>query len=99
MRVSPTHLVLVGSLVLGGAVLAQQTPPPAGAAADGRQGGRGGRGNTIQIKPGEECPPGTTMTRPGECQAPGFPPPSIVDYRPRTTLVTAAHLVPKAKFP
>src|SRR4029079_17288975 len=28
-----------------------------------------------------------------------FPPPSIVDYRPRTTLVTAEHLVPRSKFP
>ena len=28
-----------------------------------------------------------------------MPPPSIVDYRPRSTLVTAEHLVPKAKFP
>src|SRR5262249_36149219 len=46
-----------------------------------------------------ECPPGQTETRPGNCQAPSQPPPSIVDYRPRSTLVTAAHPVPKAKFP
>ena len=34
-------------------------------------------------------------------QLPGArgPPPSIVDYRPRSTLVTAEHPVPKAKFP
>jgi predicted TIM-barrel fold metal-dependent hydrolase len=31
--------------------------------------------------------------------APEFPPPSILDYRPRSTLVTATHLVPKAKYP
>jgi predicted TIM-barrel fold metal-dependent hydrolase len=31
--------------------------------------------------------------------APEFPAPSIVDYRPRSTLVTAAHLVPRAKYP
>jgi predicted TIM-barrel fold metal-dependent hydrolase len=49
--------------------------------------------------PGRECPPGTTETRPGRCQAPDMPPPSIVDYRPRSTLVTDAHPVPKAKFP
>jgi len=60
--------------------------------------GRGGRGGTT-IGPNEECPPGTTETRPRTCQAPEFPPPSIVDYRPRTTLVTAEHKVPKAKFP
>ncbi len=28
-----------------------------------------------------------------------LPPPSIVDYRPKSTLVTPEHLVPKAKFP
>jgi hypothetical protein len=37
--------------------------------------------------------------RPRSCQAPSTPPPSIVDYRPRSTLVTAAHMVPKSKFP
>jgi uncharacterized protein len=71
-----------------------QTPPPGG----GRQGGRGFRGGT-PIQPGGECPPGTTEVRPRICQAPGLPPPSIVDYRPKSTLVTAEHKVPKAKFP
>jgi predicted TIM-barrel fold metal-dependent hydrolase len=52
-----------------------------------------------RIAPGQECPPGTTEVRPGSCQAPGEAPPSILDYRPRTTLVTAEHKVPKAKFP
>jgi uncharacterized protein len=59
------------------------------------QGGRGG----VRIKPREECPPGTTQTRPGACQAPEVPPPSILDYRPRSTLVTPQHAVPKARFP
>jgi predicted TIM-barrel fold metal-dependent hydrolase len=58
---------------------------------------RGGQGTPI--KPGEECPAGMTEVRPGSCQAPTLPPPSIVDYRPHSTLVTAAHPVPKAKFP
>src|SRR5690348_7598565 len=35
-----------------------------------------------------ECPPGQTETRPGNCQAPNGTSPSIVDYRPRSTLVT-----------
>jgi predicted TIM-barrel fold metal-dependent hydrolase len=61
------------------------------------QGGLG-RGGT-QIQPGQECPKGMTQVRPGNCQAPEFPPPSIVDYHPRTTLVTSEHRVPKAKFP
>ncbi|HOC18525.1 MAG TPA: amidohydrolase family protein [Vicinamibacterales bacterium] len=46
-----------------------------------------------------ECPPGTTEIRPGRCAAPGLPPPSILDYRPRSTLVIAEHKVPRAKFP
>ena len=62
------------------------------------QGGRGGGAGT-QIKPDEECPPGMTEVRPDNCQAPEFPPPSITDYRPESTLVVPQHLVPKAKFP
>jgi predicted TIM-barrel fold metal-dependent hydrolase len=60
---------------------------------------QGPGGARTNIKPGEACPPGMTETRPGTCQAPGTPPPSIVDYRPRSTLVTDAHPVPRAKFP
>ena len=40
-----------------------------------------------------------TEVRPGRCQAPEKPPPSIVDYRPKSTVVAVEHLVPKAKFP
>jgi uncharacterized protein len=43
--------------------------------------------------------PGVQRGRPGEGRAPEFPPPSIVDYKPRTTLKVAEHKVPKAKFP
>lgn len=46
-----------------------------------------------------ECPPGTTEVRPGRCQKPEYPAPSILDYRPRSTMVAEEHLVPKAKFP
>src|SRR5262245_54964611 len=60
--------------------------------------GPGNRGGT-RVKSGEGCPPGTTETRPGNCQAPEFPAPSILDYRPRSTLVTSQHPVPRAKFP
>ena len=77
---------------------APQGPPPGGAQPGGRQGGRGFRGGT-PIQAGEECPQGMTEVRPRICQAPGFPPPSIVDYRPTSTLVTAEHKVPKAKYP
>jgi len=62
---------------------------------------RGGRGSDRgqQVKPGEPCPPGMSEVRPGNCQPPELPPPSIVDYRPKSTVVAADHLVPKAKFP
>jgi predicted TIM-barrel fold metal-dependent hydrolase len=45
------------------------------------------------------CPAGQTEVRVGRCQAPEFPPPSIVDYRPASTLVVDEHPVPRAKFP
>jgi predicted TIM-barrel fold metal-dependent hydrolase len=83
MRRSIALLVALVIAVLGAVIVAQQ--------------GRGPRGT--RINPGEECPPGTTETRPGTCQAPELPPPSIVDYRPRSTLVSEENLVPKAKFP
>jgi predicted TIM-barrel fold metal-dependent hydrolase len=60
-------------------------------------GGPGSRGTPI--KDGESCPAGMTEVRPRMCQAPELPAPSIVDYRPRSTLVTPAHLVPRAKYP
>ena len=63
-----------------------------------RRPGPGGRGGTPTDASGE-CPAGMTEVRPGNCQAPSQPPPSIVDYRPTSTLVTEQHPVPKAKFP
>ena len=96
---------LLASLFLGAALVAHpssQAPaatpqgPPSG---EGQAGGRGGgRGRGTQIQPGESCPQGTTEIRPRLCQAPGMPPPSIVDYHPASTLVTPVHPVPKAKF-
>ena len=83
MRFSKTALIVLLSALVG-----------AGLAAQGMRGGGGTR-----IQPGQECPPGTTETRPQTCQAPSEPAPSILDYRPRSTLVTAEHKVPKAKFP
>ncbi|MGH7574830.1 MAG: hypothetical protein ACREM1_06855, partial [Longimicrobiales bacterium] len=63
------------------------------------QPGRGGDGSVVTIGAGEACPPGTTEIRPRRCMAPESPPPSILDYRPRSTLVTPEHPVPRAKFP
>lgn len=59
----------------------------------------GGQNRGTPIKDGEQCPPGMTEVRPRNCQAPTMDPPSILDYRPRSTLVAPAHPVPKAKFP
>jgi uncharacterized protein len=58
-----------------------------------------GRRPTTTIQQGESCPAGTTEIRPRSCMAPDISPPSIVDYRPRSTLVTPAHLVKRAKYP
>ena len=60
--------------------------------------GPGGARGT-QIQPGEQCPPGTTEIRPRNCLGPEAPAPSILDYRPKSTLVTPAHMVKTAKFP
>jgi uncharacterized protein len=85
MRHARLSVVAIAALGLaGGMVLAEQ--------------GRGGRGRVPTLATGE-CPPGHTEVRPGQCQAPEFPPPSILDYRPRSTLVTKETLVPKAKYP
>lgn len=68
-------------------------------AAQGSPGQGGPFARGVQIKPGEECPPGTTLVRVGLCLAPEWPAPSMVDYRPRSTLVVDEHPVPRAKFP
>ncbi len=43
--------------------------------------------------------PGQIRPRPAEGRQPEFPPPSIIEYKPKSTLVTAEHLVPRAKYP
>ena len=90
-------MLLVGVGLLG------QGPPaggqgPGGGGRQGR-GGPGGPQEQAQIKPGEECPPGMTEFRAGRCGKPAVAPPSIVDYRPKSTVVADAHPVPRAKFP
>lgn len=87
---------VAGAVVLAAGLVGVAQQPPQG----GGQ-GRGGRGGQpgIQIQPGQECPPGTTEVRVGRCQAPDKPAPSILDYRPTSTVVAQEHLVPKAKFP
>ena len=42
---------------------------------------------------------GALVNRPGASREPEFPPPSIRDYKPRSTLVAPQHPVPRARFP
>ena len=44
-------------------------------------------------------PPGQIRPRPAEGREPELPPPSIREYKPRSTLVVPVHLVPRAKYP
>ena len=60
------------------------------------QGRGGGRGTPMQ---GDQCPPGMTEIRPRLCMAPEYPVPSIVDYRPKSTLVAPVHMKPTPKYP
>ena len=43
--------------------------------------------------------PAQGRPRPGDGREPEFPPPTIRDYKPRSTLVVPQHPVPRAKFP
>jgi predicted TIM-barrel fold metal-dependent hydrolase len=43
--------------------------------------------------------PAIAQGRPGDGRTPEFPPPSIVEYHPRSTLVVPVHTVPRAKYP
>jgi predicted TIM-barrel fold metal-dependent hydrolase len=79
------RLVVVAALACGAAGL--------GCAEQTEQTGQ------AQTQTFQERRPGTTEVRPGQFRAPEFPPPSIVDYRPKSMLVTEEHLVPKAKYP
>jgi uncharacterized protein len=83
---------LTASVLLASAFLLAAPPTVAEASAQQTQG-------NVTIEWGEECPAGTTEIRPGVCRAPEFPPPTILDYRPRSTLVTAETPVPSARFP
>src|SRR5690606_17692311 len=59
----------------------------------------GQRPNTVGIRPGEQCPAGMTEIRPLQCMAPQLEAPSILDYRPRSTLIVPEHPIPRPKYP
>ena len=90
MRLTSVIIALAAAPFVGTPLLAQQSQPS-------NRGPGGARGS--QIQPGESCPPGTTEIRPRNCLGPEAPAPSILDYRPKSTLVTPTHLVKTAKYP
>jgi predicted TIM-barrel fold metal-dependent hydrolase len=57
------------------------------------------RPGAVTIEEGAACPAGMTEVRPRTCQPPQVTPPSILDYRPRSTLVVPEHRVAKPKYP
>ncbi|MDQ3081149.1 MAG: amidohydrolase [Gemmatimonadota bacterium] len=52
-----------------------------------------------RLQSGQACPPGSTEIRPRICREPEIPAPSILDYRPVSTLIAPAHMVRRAKYP
>ncbi len=84
MLSSYSRAASVAALLIATSLSAQ--PPGAQGAAETR------------LEPGQTCPPGQTEIRPRICRTPEVPAPSILDYRPHSTLVTPSHLVPRAKF-
>jgi len=90
MRLTSVIIALAVAPLVGTPLIAQQSQPS-------NRGPGGARGT--QIQPGESCPPGTTEIRPRNCLGPEAPVPSILDYRPKSTLITPAHYVKTAKYP
>lgn len=54
---------------------------------------------TLSTAAQQPTTPGQIRPRPAEGRDPEFPPPSIREYKPRSTLVVPVHRVPRAKFP
>lgn len=80
-------------ILLAAALLGAQLAPMRPASA------QPGSSRGTPIKAGEECPAGMTEIRPRLCMAPETPAPSIVDYRPHSTLVVPTHMVRAARYP
>ena len=79
-------IVRIAPLIFACGVAQAQQPPGSPPAQETR------------VAPGAACPAGHVEIRPGTCRVPQVAPPSIVDYRPRSTLVTPSHPVKRAKF-
>jgi len=94
MRTSSVVIPLLSLSLASGSLASQQPQPQQQPSNRGPGGARG-----TQIQPGESCPPGTTEIRPRNCLGPEAPAPSILDYRPKSTLVAPVHMVKTAKYP
>ena len=84
--------------IVGMSLLAGASASPL-AAVQAVPGTRAGTAQEPAPSAREQCPAGQTEVRPGNCRAPELPPPSILDYRPRSTLVTEENLVARARHP
>ena len=93
MRAWSVVIAVASLAVASGTLRSQQQTPP----QPSNRGPGGARGT--QIQPGEQCPPGMTEIRPRNCLAPEAAAPSILDYRPKSTLIAPVHMVKTAKFP
>ena len=85
-RTVPVALAAVAAAIAVAWAEQQQQPPP--------------KPETVQVPPNSpvEPRPGQRL-RPGEGREPEWPAPRITEYKPRSTLVTAQHPTPRAKFP
>jgi uncharacterized protein len=54
---------------------------------------------SLSILAAQSPTPGQIRPRPAEGRQPELPPPNIREYKPKSTLVTPQHPVPRAKFP
>ena len=99
MRRSRMVSILAAAALAAGAALVADQDSQQGQGRGGGRGPGGGMSGGVPIQAGEDCPAGMTEVRRGRCQKPDQPPPSIVDYRPRSTVVAEEHPVPRAKFP
>jgi uncharacterized protein len=96
------RVISIVTVIAAAAVVAPfslHSQPPSQAQGQGQPQGRGRGGRGVPLTDAGECPAGMTEVREGRCQAPQLPAPTIVDYRPKSTVVAEDHLVPKAKFP
>ena len=87
-------VIAVASLAITSGTLRSQQQTQQQPSNRGPGGARG-----TQIQPGEQCPAGMTEIRPRNCLAPEAAAPSILDYRPKSTLIAPVHMVKTAKFP